>query len=87
MARGRESTHVTYGQENLGCGLDPDSWHAGQDLGKREVSHQFFDFIGNDVTLVFEFFDLGSHCGDDQFDCVSARGPLRFVGLRQQRSR
>ncbi|MGO4859983.1 hypothetical protein AB4074_22200 [Arthrobacter sp. 2MCAF14] len=59
---------MTDGQAYRRCGFDADSRHGHQDLGKREVIEEFFDFFGHDGSLVFEFLDLGGDAGNDQFD-------------------
>lgn len=55
-------------QEYRRCGLDADSRHGHQGLGKREVIEKFFDFFGRDGALVLEFPDVRRDAGDDQFD-------------------
>lgn len=67
-----EGAGIADGQEYRRCGLDADSRHGHQDLGKREVIEELFDFFGHDGSLVFEFLDLGGDAGNDQFDGFGA---------------
>jgi hypothetical protein len=72
VSGGGEGAGVADGQEYRRCGLDADSRHGHQDLGKREVIEEFFDFFGNDGALVSEFLDLRCDAGDDEFDGFGA---------------
>lgn len=79
MAGGFEAACVADGQGYRRCGLDADSRHGHQDLGKREVVQELFDLFGHDGPLVFEFLDLGGDARDDEFDGFGSGDGYRLL--------
>lgn len=81
-----EGAGIGDGQEYRRCGLDAYSRHGHQDLGKREVIEELFDFFGDDRSLVFVFFSLCCDAGDDQLDGFGADdGDALLVQCRKDR--
>src|SRR5699024_7513412 len=79
VARGGEGAEVSCGEQDGGGGLDTDSWHGNQDLGKR-VRIDHFLYLGSDQgTLGLELLDLSRHPRDDQLHGGSTRNHDRLL--------